>query len=366
MNFQSLDIETAPTESYSQEYALQPWRVLEASAEITAIAVTSDEGVEVCTTGFGELLDELEGPIVTWNGVFDVAFLIASGYDVRHIRWIDGMLLWKWVSNSQRMEWRPKWSLADGAKRWLKDWPYMERFIKMKMDAPEAGEDDQYWELRCRLDALVTKMIAERVWKQLTPQQRRSALIEAQCIWPTANSWVQGVKLELDLIKELHPAVTTEMRDIEIKLGVQNTELKKKMKTEVLNGQEWQPSAILRSPPQKGVLLYETWGLECKAFTDKGARSTDKAALTYLADHDDRALDLLRWSELNTQYTKFINSPSEAAEYLGSNTVHPAPKIFSTYTGRYTYRSKTKQKFKTGIALHQMPRSKEIRRMVIV
>jgi DNA polymerase I-like protein with 3'-5' exonuclease and polymerase domains len=312
--------------------------------------------------------------ICTWNGVFDVAFLIADMQDVSKIKWLDAMLLWKWYSNSQRMEWLPAWSLADGAKRWLKDWPQLDAFLRMKAQDEVAGQNDQYWELRCKADSLVTVMIAEIIWAKLTPQQQRSASITMQCIVPTANSWLNGVCLNFGIMERMKPAVTEEMEELEHKLDVIN---QIEIKAGVVNWACWTPSRTLRSPKKMGVLLYDTWGLECTMFTPKiddavtqeeidKCRATNKAALTYLADIDDRVLDVLRWRELNTQLTKFIESPQKAKEYLESETVHPSPKLFSTYTGRMTYRSKTKKKYFTGVALHQWPRNKKLRELIHV
>jgi DNA polymerase I-like protein with 3'-5' exonuclease and polymerase domains len=383
-----LDIETAPDNGAPQEYALQPWRVKEGTAKITAMSLARSDGQAMLVADrtddlflggrkYQSILDharDTHEAICTWNGIFDVAFLIAAGHDISNIKWLDVMLLWKWYSNSQRMEWLPAWSLADGAKRWLKDWPHLEKFLEMKSEDIEAGENDEYWELRCKMDSLVTVMIAEKVWAKLTPQQQRSAMITMQCIVPTANSWVNGVRLNFGIMSEMLPSVTQEMFELECKLGISN---EPHACEGTIVGGKWVPSKILRSPKQMGQLLYDTWGLECTMFTPKidtavteaekkKARATNKAALTYLADHDDRVLDILRWRELNTQLTKFIESPAKAKEYLNSETMHPSPRLFSTYTGRMTYQSKTKKKFFTGVALHQWPRNKKLRGLIHV
>jgi DNA polymerase-1 len=100
-------------------------------------------------------------------------------------------------------------------------------------------------------------------------------------------------------------------------------------------------------------------------FSDKtGAPSTDKKALTYLADECDLVLDLLRWRELNTQLSKYLQSPLKSRAYLGKDVLHPCPKIFGTYTGRSTYSGKTARKFPTGLALHQIPRNKVFRKLI--
>jgi hypothetical protein len=48
--------------------------------------------------------------VVGWNMQFDIAWLIATGHDVSQIKWFDGLLLWKWLMNSQRTD--------HGAWRW--------------------------------------------------------------------------------------------------------------------------------------------------------------------------------------------------------------------------------------------------------
>ena len=383
-----LDIETAPDSPELEGYALQPWRE---ESRITAVSIARSNGQSMIAKTSMEIDSMLSIAragnefVCTWNGVFDVAFLHAKGYDVVGIRWLDAMLLWKWYENSQHKEWLPAWSLLDGAEKWLKDWPHLDKFRKLKLQEETAGQNDPYWELRCKMDSLVTAMIAERAWEKLTPQQRRSASITMRCIVPTAKSWVRGVKLNFEIMQQMRPAVTEEMHQLEQMLGVPNHYKPKDIDT------SWAPSKILSSPQQLGTLLYDTWGLECTMWTDGlekakleydaaqtdeqrskalkkvlKCRSTSKGALTYLSDRDDRMLHIMRWRELNTQLTKFIESPYKARKYLNSEIVHPSPKLFSTYTGRMTYRSKTSNKFHTGVALHQWPRNKKLRELIHV
>ncbi len=361
----ALDIETAPCPGHPQEYALQPWRVSEGKAKITCISIAKDDGqAQLSVSDWRSLLQSLEGQyITTWNGIFDVAWLIANGLwkEVKAIHWVDVMLLWKWHSNCQRAERIPKWSLADGAKRWCADAPWLDAFIDMKKAEKHAGEDDEYWETRAKLDAIITAKICTAVVSQLDDRRIQSAMIEAACIPEVARSWLIGVPIDYSLIDDLLPEVVLEMRDIEFELGVSNFHGVSAERVQRDCG-FWTPSKILRSPKKLGELIYGNWGLIAKNFSDKtGAPSTDKAALTYLADDDDRATEILRWRELNTQLTKYIEAPKKARAYLGCDVVHPSPKLFSTYTGRMTYQSKTLKKYPTGIALHQWPRNKAFR-----
>lgn len=370
MNFTGLDLETAPEGDNSQVFALQPWRAREGTARVTCMSIAEPESKPLLAhrPDIGTFLARLKGErCVTWNGIFDIAWLIAEGYELRvgDIAWYDAMLLWKWVDNSQHKEYiHPHWSLVDGVKHWLKDVPWQKQFVAMKQDEPPAGTRDKYWEVRAKFDALATQMIAERAWKALSPKQRNSATIEAACLVPTAKSWLRGVELDTQLAGSMLPDITEEMRHIEYRLGVSNHQAERSDP-----GAEWVPSAILRSPKKMATLLYETWKLPCEHRTPKGAPSTDKAALTYLADIDDMPLEILRWRELNTQFTKFVQGTFKTNSYLGSNTSHPGPRLFSTYTGRMTYSTKSGSKgeaakAKVGVPIHQWPRPKILRRIV--
>lgn len=362
MNLAGLDIETKSKVADHPEYALQPWRLLDDEVEITHIGVADEQGrsKEIDLSDIPDIGKDRY--LCTWNGVFDVAFLHAAGVDVQRFKWLDAMLIWKWVDNGQLQENRPAWSLAAGVERWLMDLPWAQAFIDMKA---QETQDDKYWADRAKLDAYATVLIARRAWECLTAQQRRSVLIEARCIPPVAKSWVQGVLMDVEAATGKLPAVTKEMEEIEKSL---------KLLTPAEDG-SWQPSKVLRSPTQLREVLYQpleagtaplTWGLPIndKHRTDTGQPGTSKAALTYLADQDDRALEILRWRKLNTTLTKFIQSPRKASLYLGSETLHPSPKLFATYTGRMTYGSKCQKKWPIGMALHQTPRGKEVRTLI--
>ena len=362
----ALDIETAPAPGHPQLFALQPWRAREHTARITSVAVGNNKGqAKVTKDSIDHYLIELAGKmVVTWNGVFDVAWLIASGYGdlVSRIHWVDGMLLWKWHANGEVSEghmW--KWNLAAGAKHWLKDWEHCAWFVDMKKNEPAAGVNDAYWELRAKWDAIVTAMIVEKIWAALTPKQQNSAIIESRCIMPMAMSWVNGVPMDFGKIQQAMPVMTTEMDALEQKLGFKTSQYNP-------TDDRWLPSKILSSPRQLCDVLYNQWGLPVndKFRSEKtGLPSADKNALTFLADYKPEVLDILRWRELNTRLSKFIKSPIKARGYLMSDVMHPAPKLFSTYTGRLTYSSRIQNKEPVGMALHQMPRAKEVRQLII-
>lgn len=364
----SLDLETAPRPGFPQEYALQPWRYLEYSAYVTCLAVAKSNGEALLrTSNYRTVLQTLTGQTVyTWNGIFDVAWLIAMGYwkEVKAITWVDSMVLWKWVDNAQCNDRIPAWSLIDGACRWLADWPLLDKFVAMKKagDVPQGSE---YWKMRGKLDAIVTSMISDEIIDTIEPKQFKTAMVGMENIPEIARSWVNGVGMDFSLIDHATPVITKEMRDLEFRLGVSN--FKNEEATLVIEHPElWAPSTILRSPKQLSELLFEKWNLTPTIFSEKtGQPSTNKTALTYLADQFDRIHEILRWRILNTQLTKYIQSPCKARTYLKSDVLHPSPRMFSTYTGRFTYTSKTAMKFHTGMSLHQWPRNKEFRALIV-
>lgn len=376
-NFVGFDIETAPCEGQPQPYALQPWRAKEGLARITLAAIaTADGSSKLCKGYIGELRNLIAitapKPLVTWNGIFDAAWLISYGLE-EHLRSrtvLDAMLLWKILENGQRHELMPDWSLAAGAKRWLRGKVvWYEDFMQLKAVEVLPGAHDPYWEIRCKLDALATATIAEMIWPKLTTAQQRLAKIECRAVLPVAASWVNGVVVNTAKAVAMAPAVIAEMREIEHSLGVVTQPKTKKEREKAIDG--WIQSKILSSPKQLAELLYDKWGLTCEVFTEKKQRSSAKSTLTYLADYDARAIEVLRWRVLNTQYTKFILGAQRSKDYLHSDTSHPGPKLFSTYTGRMTYSTKSGRKgeaakAKVGVPLHQWPRAKQLRELVEV
>jgi DNA polymerase I-like protein with 3'-5' exonuclease and polymerase domains len=369
MDIPTLDIETSPRNGADESYALQPWRVREGTAGVDNIALGKANGqafVITKPTQFRALLASQAGKtIAAYNAVFDVAFLMASGYtkEVKAINWVDPMLVWKWLDNSQRTDRMPAWTLADAVKRFFKNEVWAQEFIAMKSEKVEAGQNDEYWEKRAKLDSIMTSRVLIAAWSLLDARRRKSCMITMASIIPCAESWERGVIMDYNLIQSITPAITAEMAEIEYKLGVHNNPHSQEL---MLGDNGWTPSKILRSPKQLADLLYETWHLTAKSFSEKTQKpSTDKAALTYLADDNPDVIEILRWRMLNTQLSKYIQSPLKSRAYLGNDVVHPQARIFSTYTGRMTYSSKTKKKYPTGIALHQWPRKKEFRALIV-
>jgi DNA polymerase I-like protein with 3'-5' exonuclease and polymerase domains len=355
----SIDIETASLVPERPEYALQPWRAVENKAQVTMIGAGTNASVKFVTV---EQLNAMpKTTLVAWNAVFDCAWLHAIGVDVARHDWCDAMLLCKWYENCQDND-ILGYSLAACAERHLKGWEHLEKFLKLK-NADLSNQPESYWRVRCALDVTATHLLALMMQQKLTPRQLASAHIEAGNIVPNAKSWVYGVPTDPKAYDDPIPEIIAQMAEIECRLGVSAAAQTNALAAR--GGQGWVPSPILRSPQKLSDTLYKVWKLPVQRETPKGAPSTDKAALTYLADTNDNVLEILAWRELNTRLTKFCQSPSKASKYLGSSRLHPEPKIFSTYTGRYTYGSKSgKPAQPIAMALHQMPRGEAVRRMV--
>jgi len=367
----TLDIETRSLDPEHPEYALQPWRVREGLAEISCVGIhDGDEkkpylvdkfGLTMQEGGFGQANKPIpkSSIVCCWNTIFDCSFLYATDWPIQDYKWIDAKLLCKWVENTNDDS--VSYSLVNCAKRWLPGWDMLDVFVKLK-ENEQPQTQDKYWQARCKLDVEATRLIALSALIKLTPQQKKSAMIEAANIAPNSMAWVNGLNTNPKYYDEPIPQISREMAEIECRLGVSNAYYKN---TEACyGGKGWTPSKILRSPKQLGDLLYEKWKLPCTVYTNTDAPSTAKAALTYLADEEENVLEILAWRSLNTRLTKFCQSPGKARKYLSSSVLHPEPKIFSTYTGRYTYGSKCDKKWPIAMALHQMPRGKEVRRMV--
>ena len=119
----TLDLETRSLDPDNPEYALQPWRLRQGKSEITMVAVGDADRATCQLDKTPEAWTETiakHPAYFGWNVMFDVAYLYASGYDVRNHTWLDAMLIVKWVENCPDP--RIGYSLAAAAKRWLGDW----------------------------------------------------------------------------------------------------------------------------------------------------------------------------------------------------------------------------------------------------
>ena len=357
----AVDIETTGD---IQEYALQAYRYNGLSTNIRAISyawVDEDGNLNTEATlnptigAMVFMFDKFKHRRwVAWNDCFDVSWFLAAGMDiVKELSWIDGMLLWKHgtvmpepeVAKSKRKS----YSLEAAMHEFFPEHAGFKSFTDFQTTDPKELKKLLN---RNRMDAAFTLKLADMFWQKLDPKQQRAALIESACIPMVAETYNMGLRIDLEAAQALKQDLTKVAQDIYSDLVDKHPEVS---------------GVDLGSPKQLSNLLYSQWGLAVAKTTDKGAASTDKEALTDLAEADPRAAQLRDYREAIGTGTKFVDGPVNSCAYNGDGCTRPQAKIFGTYTGRMTYYSKQgkgKTERPTGIAIHQWPRDKRFRKLI--
>jgi hypothetical protein len=382
------------TQGRLPEYALQPFRYLTGEAWISAAAWTRGETTAgklfpktpVLRQSF-EMAVAKDLYVCGWNVAFDAAWLIAAGLEdlVFKVRWLDAMLLWKhWVVAPEPDDVpatkRKSYKLEAAMHEFFPAEAGFKEFTNFQTQDPEELKRLLF---RCQEDTRFAVRLGQMFWGMLPPNQRRAALIEAQCIPQVAKTLVLGIKssqehaeaLKVKLIKEgeaAKAALRAANPGIEfVESGLTPKQLKtmkaEHPETDFVN---------LGSPKQLATLLYKTWGLPIQGVSKKTQEpSTDKYALYELAFIDPRAKLLKDVREAKGNCTKYAEGTLKSLAYNGDGFVRPGARIFSTYSSRMTYSSSQKRKgdkeqgtkneeYPTGIALHQWKRGKDFRRLV--
>lgn len=380
----ALDIETAATDPAMKLFAgLQPWRLRQGLSKITSIAVCRDNGSvdQIVNTGSNwvgqvtDLLASLDSEVCyAHNALFDVAYLIAQLQPnrtgaipevIKRIQWRDTSLLTKWCINGQLAETtRFSYSLANLVKTFLPNHPMTEFFVKMKNEQVTPGDNPEYWERRGELDAIMTLELAKLLQTKLHPDQRTGFLTEQRCIVPVANSWIIGIRINQEQLKINEAHFLKMKRDAAAFLGV--------------------PEDIFTSTKRLPQMIFGDWGMPVLEKTPTGNPKCDADTLKWLAyrmreaDNEQMAVKLekvIEAKQASTLHSKYVKSMIEALEHTGDGYIYPAPRIFGTYTGRFTYSSTTsgkdfetdaQKKFKTSIAAHQIPRKDKMIRSSMV
>ena len=370
MGLYALDLETRSTNPRMNAHAaLEPWRVRQGNAEISSISVCRPDNSVIRIVNNGnnwvsqveDLLRSLKGQVVyAHNAMFDIAWCIATTHPercsvisnlIRDIKWRDTMLLVKWLINGQKAEnIRFSYSLINLATTFLADHPLIEEFKKVKTQNVAAGEDAQYWEERGDIDTIMTKALADKLQPRLPEEQRVGFMTECACLIPVANSWINGIRVNVSNISKVSMGIDGIMSKCTRDLGVSPEELK--------------------SPKRLGNLLFNEWGLTPLKYGKTGGSTAkdDLLLIQYavrnsgndtLADKIDLVMDFKKNATLQSKYIKTL---LEALEHTGDGYIYGTPRLFGTYTGRMTYSNSTLDKYKTSIALHQLPRkAKDVR-----
>lgn len=384
-NFYTLDIETESlVPSMAAHGGLEPWRLRQGKSRITSIAICNPDGSvqQIVNDGgsiwdyrVSELLKSLSGKIVYAHyAVFDIAWLIAQSTPnksdhipvlIRDINWRCSQLLAKWLCNGQLAENSNfSYSLANLVKTFL---PHVEgatEFLAMKAQNFKAGENSQYWIDRGHSDVIMTGHLVEFLLPRLAESQKIGLLTEFKCLAPVANSWLMGIRIDQKILERLAPEMSQQKSDFAKMLGINES--------------------VFTSPKQIAGLLFGQWNLPKQSTTPTGAPGTSKEDLMWLRYHLLEAGDktyadkvglILEAKVVATLMSKYVKTTIQALEHTGDGYIYGAPRIFGTYTGRFTYSNTTRSfdsdsdtvsKFKTGIALHQLPRkAKAIRSMLL-
>lgn len=361
MKLVSFDVETR---GVGVAHALQPNRVR-----------TNEAYVSMCAFSTGDKTSGLKNPdalqlacwlhkcaaegytIVCWNAVFDIAWLIAMGLRdaVYANKWLDAMLLYK-HTNMTPQQYGDKdgfkgYGLKEAVRKFYPAEADYEKDVIYDSDHPD--DLARLFEYN-KLDAKHTVTLAHKFWLDLSAEQRRCALLEAACLPMVAEANVEGIVMDAQ-------AATTLSDKLLADANVAMVTLKLLSNCPI-------DASIVASPTKLRTVLFEHWGLKPLKFTAKGAYSTDKDVLDLLSADDERAGLLHTFREAKNNRTKFADGALKALAYNGDGRVRPWAKVYSTYTGRMTYASKTlkgKDECPTGVALHQWKRDPEYRDLIL-
>ena len=383
--FFTLDLETKATNPKMVEHAgLEPWRRRQGNAIITSCDVYRPDGsvLQVVNRNADEFkhqiietLEQLKGEVVyAHNTTFDVAWLIAELQPercgpipdvIRNIIWRDSGLLTKWLINGQTAEFtRFSLSLANLVKTFLPYHPDTADFLEMKAKGFKAGENEEYWLARGTADVKMTHALVSKLLPKVQQSMVVGLMTEFECIVPIANSWITGFRINREQLDK-NEVYYREMKDrIAKEIGVS--------------------PAMFSSPKQLGNFLFNQMNLKPHSFTPSGNPGTSKEDLMWLeykqrmvgqTDTADIIKKILEAKESATIYSKYVKTTYEALEHTGDGYIYSAPRIFGTYTGRMTYSNSTtskdfetdeKSKWKTSIAMHQMPRKAKLVRAMLL
>jgi DNA polymerase I-like protein with 3'-5' exonuclease and polymerase domains len=346
------------------EYGLQPWRLRTGEAWITSLAWVYRENGETKRGGtidpdplyiacFLAWAIESGRTLVGWNVQFDIQWLLALGLDnhVHQCRFVDGMLVWRHLEIEPEYETtrvsKKSYSLKTAVREHLPQYAGYEDQIDFHSTDPADRVKLHTYNIQ---DCLFTLRITKKLYEQLKARQRQAMWIEAQCLAMVAKANVEGMLLDTTYAQWLSKV----NRDVAAK----------KLALLAPHGVT---EAVVRSPKQLQVLMYDVWKLPVlkettSAKTGTVSRSTDKTVLHELAFIDVRAKELRAYREALNNDTKFAITPIRSVQYCGDGMSHPNARVFGTYSGRMTYSSKQGKgvtERPTGFALHQMPRMSE-------
>jgi DNA polymerase I-like protein with 3'-5' exonuclease and polymerase domains len=379
MNFIGIDLETQRRSLLSStgfDGSLEPYA---ASRELADESVSGDHITVFCASSTKEnlismrypdgasirsYLDELDPEdtvLVAHNLIFETGWLCNTKYNLydslSRFRWLDSMLVlkrWNMMRGLAKFAARQKYDLKTWVGRFYPK--YSSYFVDIDFKDPVTDKLVNY----CALDAYFCAKIAAQCFSELSELEQKASFMEGfQCL-EMGLAWISGLHLDTEYIYNLEKLSTQDLID-KIKLC--------DLAEDTLN-----------SPTQLRNYLFDQKGLAPKVRTKPsktypvGQASTSKKALTIAAREysDPQLTNILSYRQTRTERKKFIDGAIKALEWCqeledGYGTIHPAPRVAASYTGRGSYSTKVnyKPQGQAGIALHQIPRAKSMRRMII-
>ncbi|MGH9892141.1 MAG: DNA polymerase, partial [bacterium] len=352
------------------EYALQPWRAIEGGVGITCFSIgwESDGRTKtMCTwmydepgvgrpklTQFLEYAKRKDAHIVCWNAPFDIAWCLAYPENRELVytnKWLDGALIYRRVINS--LEKGLTTRLKAVVAQYLPKYAGYETDVTF--DPKNEAERERLMQYN-RLDALFTRELTAKFLRELSPAEQRNVRIESACLPMVAEANLRGLRID-----------RTNLADLDTHL-VNTTET---AYSELLAAEPEIGTVNLNSPGQVAELLFNKWGLTPVKQTETGNDSTDKETLHELSLAHPLARVLRTYREGINCRTKFSTAIATSLAYNGDGVVRPQARVFGTYTGRMTYsgaqrkgKSRSKNDYPTGLALHQMKRDPLFRKVI--
>lgn len=327
----AMDFETSGT---LPEYALQPWRLPKGDAWITSVsAIRKQDGKLVphlsklfpTVADLRSLLEEAianKWILLGWNVTFDISWLFALGLGdlVMQLKWLDGMLLYRHLEIEPEYDITRPNKRSYGLKAAVAQYipamaGYEEEVDFHSTDPAELAKLQKYNDR----DSVFTWVLSSTFWSALSAEQRRAAVIEAECLPMVAQANCEGMLVDTLAARELAADLDKVAADMLAKLAPHGVTEK-----------------VVRSPIQLSKLMFDDWGLpvlkeNTSKKTGKVSRSTDKEVLHELAFMDDRCADLRAYREALNNRAKFADAPLLAAEYNSDGRARPSAIVFGTY-----------------------------------
>ena len=326
-----------------------------------------------------------------WNLQFDVAWLLAKGFDrdlLMSKNYIDGLLLWKRVDKMDKAfrkeELKEMWkndlsySLKQAVREMLPQHADYEEGIDFeKSDIIELME-------YAKKDAKFTLQIIYKLLKQLPDNERFMFEQDCNSIPLVADSWQRGIPISKPHLQTLQSYVTKEAAAVASELGIDASLVRshKKFKEFLFVEHDIMPPKDERMSQRYkmfvprltdgGKAKFESRDPTLRGQWDYTMCSTDELSLLRIADDSHEiGAKLAKLKSLDTKATKFAKGVKESCIFNGKGVTYPGPRLAGTYTGRMTYQSKTTLKdekginrqLKTGVALHQWQQDPMVRNL---